>query len=151
MSTSTGKSGRTRTTATGVTAVPPTDDPDLIRADIAQTRAELGDTVEHLAARADVKTRAKEKVAEVRGQAGQVKDRATDTAQVAVVRAKDAAQVTAVRAREATRRSVGKARQRPAPYVGVLAGLATALAAVLLVRRRRASKPGARLRRWRSR
>ncbi|MDW5322331.1 hypothetical protein [Plantactinospora sp. KLBMP9567] len=75
----------------------------------------------------------------------------TDTAQVAVVRAKDAAQVTAVRAREAARRSVRKARQRPAPYVGALAGLATALAAVLLVRHRRATKPGARLRRWRSR
>ncbi|MGX7672553.1 DUF3618 domain-containing protein [Plantactinospora sp. DSM 117369] len=150
MSTSTGKSGHTRTTATGVPAVPPTDDPDVIRADIAQTRAELGDTVEHLAERADVKTRAKEKVAEVKGQAGQVKDRAADTAQAAAAGAKDAVQVTAVRAKEATRRTVGKARQRPAQYVGVLAGLVTALAAVLLVRRRRAAK-GARLRRWWSR
>jgi hypothetical protein len=38
-------------------------DPAEIRRDIEETRAELGDTVEALAAKTDVKTRAKEKVA----------------------------------------------------------------------------------------
>ena len=46
-------------------ATPPTD-PDSLRADIAQTRAELGDTVEALAAKVDVKARAKDKATEVR-------------------------------------------------------------------------------------
>ena len=42
--------------------------PDVaaLRAEIAQTRADLGETVQALAAKADVKARAKEKVAEVR-------------------------------------------------------------------------------------
>ncbi|GAA3730088.1 hypothetical protein HDA32_006020 [Spinactinospora alkalitolerans] len=38
----------------------PQEDPDLLRAEIDRTRAELGDTVEALAAKADVKSRAKE-------------------------------------------------------------------------------------------
>ena len=41
-------------------------DPDLIRADIARTREELGVTVEALLARADVKTRARERVDDAR-------------------------------------------------------------------------------------
>jgi ElaB/YqjD/DUF883 family membrane-anchored ribosome-binding protein len=40
--------------------------PDEIRQDIEETRAELGDTVEALAAKADVKAQAKERVAEVK-------------------------------------------------------------------------------------
>jgi hypothetical protein len=42
--------------------------PDEIRSDIEQTRAELGDTVEALGAKSDVKGRAKAKVEEVSGQ-----------------------------------------------------------------------------------
>ncbi|BCJ41606.1 hypothetical protein GCM10010168_53960 [Actinoplanes ianthinogenes] len=42
--------------------------PDLValRAEIKQTRAELGDTVQALAARTDVKARAREQVVQVR-------------------------------------------------------------------------------------
>jgi Protein of unknown function (DUF3618) len=40
--------------------------PDEIEADIERTREELGDTVEALAAKTDVKTRAKEKVTETK-------------------------------------------------------------------------------------
>lgn len=43
--------------------------PDEIRADIEETRAELGDTVEALAAKTDVKAHAKAKVEEVKGTA----------------------------------------------------------------------------------
>jgi hypothetical protein len=42
------------------------EEPDAIRADIAATRARLGDTVEALAYKADVKARAREKIAELR-------------------------------------------------------------------------------------
>ena len=38
------------------------EDPNLIRADIERTRAEMGDTVDALGYKADVKTRAKEKL-----------------------------------------------------------------------------------------
>jgi hypothetical protein len=41
--------------------------PDEIRADIEQTREEVGDTVEQLAAKTDVKTQAQERVAEIKG------------------------------------------------------------------------------------
>ena len=45
------------------------DDPAALRADIEQTRQELGDSVQELAERADVKARAKEKAAEVKASA----------------------------------------------------------------------------------
>jgi ElaB/YqjD/DUF883 family membrane-anchored ribosome-binding protein len=108
--------------ASGPAATPPTENPDAIRADIETTRAELGDSVEALAAKADVKSRAKETVAAA-------KDRAKDTAQVATERAKGTAQ------------QVGETvRQRPAPVAGALAAVAAAVGAVLMIRRRRAAK-----------
>jgi hypothetical protein len=42
------------------------EDPSELRAEIERTRLELGDTVAALAEKTDVKTRAKQKVAEVR-------------------------------------------------------------------------------------
>jgi hypothetical protein len=48
---------------------PTAADPDLIRADIARTRQELGVTVEALLARADVKARARERVGDARRRA----------------------------------------------------------------------------------
>ena len=47
------------------TAQPP-EDPQQLRADIERTREDLGDTVAALAEKTDVKTRARDKVAEVR-------------------------------------------------------------------------------------
>jgi ElaB/YqjD/DUF883 family membrane-anchored ribosome-binding protein len=140
MSKSTGKStGRTHTPPGPAGATPPpVDDPDAIRADIAQTRAELGDSVQELADRADVKARAREKVAEVKDRAAQATDVAKDTAQVA-----------AERATQPARQVAGQVRRRPAPYAGVVAGLAAVAGTVALVRRRRAAK--ARARRWWSR
>jgi Protein of unknown function (DUF3618) len=118
----------------GAPSRPPADDPDAIRADIETTRAELGDSVEALAAKADVKARAQETVTAA-------KDRAKDTAQVATERAKDTAQ------------QVGeKVRRRPAPVAAVVAGLAAAASAVALIRRRRKAKTAAaqaHTRRWR--
>jgi ElaB/YqjD/DUF883 family membrane-anchored ribosome-binding protein len=51
--------------------------PEEIRADIAETREELADTAAALAHKADVKGRAKERVAEIKGT---VKDKAPDSA-----------------------------------------------------------------------
>jgi hypothetical protein len=128
-----GKAGG-RPRATAATNAP-ADDPDAIRAGIEQTRSELD--MRELADRADVKTRAKERLAEVEGQTAQVTDRATGAAQVAAARAKDTGQ-----------HATGRLR-RPAPYAGAVAGLAAAVAAVVLVRRRQAAQ--ARNRRWWSR
>jgi hypothetical protein len=56
--------------------------PEEIRRDIEETRGELGDTVEALAAKADVKAQAKDKVDDVKGQAkekvGDVKQKVSD-------------------------------------------------------------------------
>ena len=46
-----------------------TRSPEEIRADIEQTREEVGDTVEALAAKSDVKARARERVDEVKAKA----------------------------------------------------------------------------------
>jgi gas vesicle protein len=63
------------------------EDPEAIRADIEQTRAEMSDTVDALGYKADVKSRAKDKINRITGKVsdatpdkGQVK-RAASTAQ----------------------------------------------------------------------
>lgn len=57
-------------------------DPEEIRRDIDQTRRELGDTVEALAAKADVKARARERIAttktSVANKAGELRSKARD-------------------------------------------------------------------------
>jgi len=54
-------------TQSGPGSVPP-DNPEALVAEINRTREELGETVEALAARADVKARAQQRAAEVSGQ-----------------------------------------------------------------------------------
>ena len=56
------------------------DDPEKIREEISDTREELGETVEALAGKADVKGQAKEKVGDV---TQQVQERQTPIAAVA--------------------------------------------------------------------
>ncbi|MBU8855815.1 MULTISPECIES: DUF3618 domain-containing protein [unclassified Micromonospora] len=86
-------------------------DPQQLRAEIAQTRAALGDTVEALAARTDVKARAK---AGVEDAAAQAREKVTTAAG----------------------RIEGAAGAVPLAVVGAAAVLAVLVA--LLVRRRRA-------------
>jgi len=69
-------------------------EPEIIRADIERTRAEMGDTVEALGYKADVKSRAKDKVTETKDRltgkvsdvtgsvTGTVSDKTPDTQQV---------------------------------------------------------------------
>ena len=108
---------------------PPTDDPEAIRADIERTRSQLGNSVEALAAKADVKARAQQRLAGA-------KHRARHAAQNAGERAKATAQQTGQ-----------TVRQRPAPIAGILAAVAAAAGAVFLGRRRRAAKTRAAKRR----
>jgi Protein of unknown function (DUF3618) len=80
-------------TPPGVDTTPPSD-PDALREEIEQTRADLGDTVEALAHKLDVKAQAKEAVSDVKdkasttlssvqsstaARAGQLRDSATNT------------------------------------------------------------------------
>jgi ElaB/YqjD/DUF883 family membrane-anchored ribosome-binding protein len=95
-------------TGTGPTA----DDPAAVRAQIAETRQALGDTVEALAAKTDVKGRVTAKVDERKAQLH-------DQGERIVAQARDAAE---------------NARQRPIP-IAVVATLLALLATALLVRR----------------
>ena len=119
-------------------------DPDEIRQDIAQTRAEMSETVEAVGYKADVPSRAKEKVSE---KMDSVKSKVNDTA----TRAKEAVVGTASRAgdsvsgaasragdatpsggevKQKTRQAAGMAKENPlglaigAAAIGFLAGLA---------------------------
>ena len=53
-------------------------DPDIIRQDIAETRQELGEAVEELAAKTDVKARAREKLTDLQHAAGALPQRARE-------------------------------------------------------------------------
>lgn len=94
-------------------------DVDALREGIRQTRAELGETVQALAAKADVKARAKESVHQttqrVRAQAVQ----ATETA------------------RERSAPVVARLRDNPAAPAAALLGVAAAVVLLLIVRGRR--------------
>jgi gas vesicle protein len=108
-------------------------DPDAIRQDIEDTRAEMSETVEAVGYKADVPSRAKEAVSE---KVDNVKAKVSGTA----TRAKEAVAGTASRAGDATpsrgevkqqsRRVAGLARENPlglaigAAAIGFLAGLA---------------------------
>ena len=108
-------------------------DPDAIREDIEQTRAEMSETVEAVGYKADVPSRAKEAVSD---RVESVKSKVSDTA----TRAKEAVTGTASRAGDATpssgevkqktRQVAGMAKENPlglaigAAAIGFLAGLA---------------------------
>jgi Protein of unknown function (DUF3618) len=120
------------------------ENPDAIRQDIEQTRAEMSETVEAVGYKADVPSRAKEKVSE---KMDSVKSKVSDTAARAkeavagtASRAGDVASGTAGRVSDATpsggqvkqqaKRTAGIARENPlglaigATAIGFLAGLA---------------------------
>ncbi|MFE5190356.1 DUF3618 domain-containing protein [Streptomyces sp. NPDC056628] len=73
---------------------PTAETPEELRAQVENTRHELGSTVEALAAKADVKTRAQEKAAEVKVQAadrvGALKEQAVHKAEEVKAKASDA-------------------------------------------------------------
>lgn len=106
--------------------------PDLValRAEIKQTRADLGETVQALAHRADVKARAREQVA-------QTKQRILGQAASATGRLRDAAGHTAAASEEAAHGVAVRARNNQLPVVLIAAGLAAVVGVILIVRGRR--------------
>ncbi|MEV6846270.1 DUF3618 domain-containing protein [Actinoplanes sp. NPDC051411] len=105
-------------------------DPQALRSEIAATRADLGDTVEALAAKADVKTRAKGAIGDAAGQARQKLASASDRA----AQAAGALTETAVSAKDQLPPQV----RRPLPWALIGAVAAVAGLVVVLVRRKRA-------------
>jgi gas vesicle protein len=118
-------------------------DPDAIREEIAQTRAEMTETVEAIGYKADVPSRAKEKLSEkvdsVKAKVSDTATRAREAVTGTVSRAGDTMSDTASRVSDATpsgdqvrqsaRRAAGLAQENPlglaigAVAVGFLAGL----------------------------
>jgi hypothetical protein len=118
-------------------------DPDAIRQDIAQTRAEMTETVEAIGYKADVPSRAREKVTEkvdaARSKVSEAATRAKQAVAGSTAAAGDSAAGVAARVGEAApsgqqvrrqaRRAAGLAQQNPlglaigAAAVGFLAGL----------------------------
>jgi ElaB/YqjD/DUF883 family membrane-anchored ribosome-binding protein len=88
--------------------------PEEIRADIEQTREELGDTVEALAAKTDVKARAQDRVAEI-------KDAAQTKREELTGRAREISPETAT---DASQHVVSTVQQKPLPFTaaGAFAG-----------------------------
>jgi ElaB/YqjD/DUF883 family membrane-anchored ribosome-binding protein len=119
-------------------------DPDAIREEIAQTRAEMTETVEAIGYKADVPSRAKEAVAgkvdAARSKVGEATTRAKEAVTGTASRAGDTVGDTASRVGDATpsgdqvrqraRRAAGLAQENPlglavgAAAIGFLAGLA---------------------------
>ena len=80
--------------------------PEEIRADIEQTRAEVGDTVEALAAKTDVKSQAKQRIEELKGTARQRADQLKTRAQ----------STTPESAQQGAGQAVERVRENPAPF-----------------------------------
>ncbi len=118
-----------------------TPEVEALRGEIRQTRAELGETVQALAAKADVKARAKEQVEQtkqrVREQATQATERVREQAVQAtgLVRgqAKQAAQKAVASAEDASQR----ARKNPTPWVSAAVAGVAIVVVLLVIRGRR--------------
>ncbi len=101
-----------------------------LRNDIEQTRAELGETVEALAAKADVKARLKDSAART---SGRIKDRAG----AAAAQAADVAGRLRERAAGGSASERGIHARRPLPIAAVVTTAGALVALVVLIRRRR--------------
>jgi cobalamin biosynthesis Mg chelatase CobN len=132
-------------------------DVDALRAEIKQTRAELGETVQALAAKADVKARAKEQVEQtkqrVRAQAADATGKVRDAALLASERVRHAAAQATASARGTATQATDKMREsgalekaqgagdqvrrNPVPFAAVLAAAVVVVGVILVVRGRR--------------
>jgi vacuolar-type H+-ATPase subunit H len=96
----------------------PGNDAEEIRADIAEARSELGDTVQALAAKADVKQHA-------RDAADSAKARVTDATETARVKVSEATETARHKVSEATETAQAKLQEK-APQLVEAAGTAKA-------------------------
>lgn len=113
-------------------------DLEALRAEIRVTRAELGETVQALAAKADVKARAKEQVEltrqRVRTQAAGATGKVREAAHQATERVRNAA---ALNQHDPDAEPAPGLRPSPVAIGAVLAGLAAVVGVILIVRGRR--------------
>jgi hypothetical protein len=122
-----------------------TGNQNLIREDIERTRDDLGQTMEALAAKTDVKARSREAADHAKAQARQ-------KVATGVHNVQHQSEEMAHKATAKATEGVQRARRRPAPVAtaATAAGAAAAAAgAIIFLRRRRAAKAGARRRIWR--
>jgi Protein of unknown function (DUF3618) len=107
-------------------------DPQELRAEIEQTRAELGETVQELAAKTDVKTRAKQALGDATGRVQRkLSDARHQATQAVATRASTAKQQLA-------ESNLPTPMRRPLPLAALgTAAIAVIVAAVLAARRRR--------------
>ena len=108
----------------GTVLSPGDDDAERLRAEIERTREHLGETVEQLAAKLDVKGRARAKASELAGQLTQLAKSAPAQARKRAAQAREQAPGSA---RKAAAAGAGTARKHPVPLftaAGVLAALA---------------------------
>jgi cobalamin biosynthesis Mg chelatase CobN len=119
-----------------------------LREEIKQTRTELGETVQALAAKADVKARAKESVehtkAKVKAQAAEATGKVTEAVKGATHTATDAVRSaaagvrgTAAQAGDKAHDAGGQVRRSPVPLAAVLVGVVAVVGVILIVRGRR--------------
>ncbi|BCJ47423.1 hypothetical protein GCM10010168_17810 [Actinoplanes ianthinogenes] len=122
-------------------------DPDQLRAEIEQTRAELGETVEALAAKTDVKARVREEVATAKDRVAQAAstagDRIAGAANTAGDRIAGAANTVAEKTEPARQQIVETATspqvRRALPPTGLaVAGALAVIGIILIIRGRRA-------------
>ncbi len=107
-----------------------TGDVAALREEIRRTRVELGETMELLAARADVK-------ALVRQSAEQARARMRQQAALTVARVRQRAADKARLARAQAYQKAGTVARKPLPWVAVTAAAVTGAVVLLIVRRRR--------------
>lgn len=98
-----------------------TGDTEALREEIRRTRVELGETMEALAAKADVKKR-------LLSSADQARERVREQAALTVAR---------VRAQAGLDLQQGRTRQGPAPFIALAAGALAAAVVLMIIRGRR--------------
>ncbi|WP_422733682.1 DUF3618 domain-containing protein [Micromonospora sp. WMMD558] len=96
-----------------------TGDTEALREEIRRTRVELGETVEALAAKADVKKRLK------------------SSTEQAKERMREQATLTVARVRGQARQRGERVRGNPAPFAALAAGALAAAVVLMIIRRRR--------------
>ncbi|MFF5053184.1 DUF3618 domain-containing protein [Micromonospora sp. NPDC000663] len=107
-----------------------TGDTEALREEIRRTRVELGETMEALAAKADVKARLKES-------AGQARERVREQAAQTVARVKGQAVRHAEDVRAQAYDKGDMVRRNPVPWATVAAGAVAAVVLLMIVRGRR--------------
>ena len=107
-----------------------TGDTEALREEIRRTRVELGETMELLAAKADVKARLRES-------AEQAKGRMREQAALTMARVRGQAAQKARVARVQAYEKGEAVRRNPAPWAAVAAGALATVVVLLIVRGRR--------------